>query len=138
MTPEKDKALCEKYPSIFRDRHGNIRETCMCWGLEIGDGWHEIIEGLCAKLSLVEASSGISAVAVQVKEKFGGLRFYYHPETDGGDPDGLWYEIIRDIVSAAEARSYHTCEKCGDYGRPNKEGWIVTLCEKCREDRHES
>ena len=61
-------------------------------------------------------------IAIQVKEKFGGLRFYY----SGGD------DYIRGIVSMAECMSYRTCEVCGSPGTSNNEGWIRTLCEEHR------
>lgn len=57
-------------------------------------------------------------VAEQVKEKFGGLRFYYR----GGD------SFIEGIATMAESMSYVTCEECGNFGKPNKIGWIRTLC----------
>lgn len=57
-------------------------------------------------------------VVDQVKEKFGGLRFYY----SGGD------EYISGLVSMAESMSYATCEECGNPGKPNIGGWIRTLC----------
>lgn len=57
-------------------------------------------------------------VAEQVKEKFGGLRFYYL----GGD------EYISGLSAMAESMSYVTCEECGNPGKPNKIGWIRTLC----------
>lgn len=59
-------------------------------------------------------------VAVQVKEKFGGLRFYYN----GGD------EYIRGLENMAESMSYRTCETCGAPGKSTKGGWIQTLCEE--------
>lgn len=59
-------------------------------------------------------------VAIQVKEKFGGLRFYY----SGGD------EYIRGLEKMAEAMSYRTCEKCGAPGKPTEGGWIRTLCDE--------
>ena len=58
----------------------------------------------------------------QVKEKFGGLRVYF----SGGD------DYIEGLVSMAESFSYKICEVCGERGKPNKGGWIVTLCDKCR------
>lgn len=61
-------------------------------------------------------------VAMQVKEKFGGLRFYYY----GGD------DYISGLVDMAESMSYIICEECGDKGFPNKNGWIRTLCDKHR------
>jgi hypothetical protein len=58
----------------------------------------------------------------QVKEKFGGLRFYY----SGGD------DTIDGIVSLAESLSYQICENCGstkDVGQT--QSWISTLCKEC-------
>ena len=58
-------------------------------------------------------------VAIQVKEKFGTLRFYY----SGGD------EYIHGVVSMAESMSGCTCEECGDSGIRHGGGWIQTLCD---------
>lgn len=59
----------------------------------------------------------------QIKEKFGGLRFYY----DGGD------EHIAGMVSMAESWAARTCETCGNKGKQRSGGWIRTLC-----DEHEA
>ena len=48
MNKELDEALCAKYPKIFRDRHGDMRKTCMCWGIEVGEGWRNIIDNMCS------------------------------------------------------------------------------------------
>lgn len=58
-------------------------------------------------------------VAVQVKEKFGTLRFYYN----GGD------EYTHGISVMAEYMSATTCEECGSRGRRRPGGWIQTLCD---------
>lgn len=63
-------------------------------------------------------------VAVQVKEKFGTLRFYY----DGGD------EYVRALVSMAESMSSCMCEECGAPGTTGGTGWIKTLCETHRKE----
>lgn len=55
----------------------------------------------------------------QIKEKFGGLRFYYQ----GGD------EHIAGMVSMAETWASRTCEKCGNKGHSRSGGWIRTLCD---------
>lgn len=57
-------------------------------------------------------------VVDQVKEKFGGLRFYY----TGGD------DTIRGMVAVAESLSAITCEECGAPGDQTSDGWIKTLC----------
>ena len=57
-------------------------------------------------------------VAVQVKEKFGSLRFY----VNGGDL------YIRGMLLMAEALSGVTCEECGAPGKTYRYGWHRTLC----------
>ena len=58
----------------------------------------------------------------QIKEKFGGLRFYYH----GGD------DTIYGMVSLAESLSYKICEHCGTTkGVGQTGGWIYTVCWDC-------
>jgi hypothetical protein len=123
MKKELDRQLCEKYPELFRGRHKSRQETCMCWGFECGEGWFGLISDLCHNLTnyCVENNIEIPEV-VQVKEKFGGLRFYI-----GETPENHWHPIC-DIISAAEKKSYETCEVCGLPGKPNKEGWIRTTC----------
>jgi hypothetical protein len=59
-------------------------------------------------------------VVAQVKEKFGGLRFYY----EGGD------EAVAGMVRMAEAWAEHTCEECGKPGQSRTDGWIKTLCDE--------
>lgn len=56
----------------------------------------------------------------QIKEKFGGLRFYY----EGGD------EQVYGMVRMAESWAAHTCETCGERGQLRHGGWIRTLCDK--------
>lgn len=57
-------------------------------------------------------------VAVQVKEKYGTLRFYY----DGGDA------LVDGLVRMAESMSAKTCEICGDVGKVYDNRWVTTRC----------
>jgi hypothetical protein len=70
---------------------------------------------------LMEPSVIPQVIALQVKEKFSSLRFYY----SGGD------KKIRGMVTLAEHMSAHICEICGkmneEIGR-NTKGWSVTTC----------
>ena len=50
MKKELDEMLCEKYPKIFGDRNKSMKETCMCWGFEHGDGWFNIINAMCSSI----------------------------------------------------------------------------------------
>lgn len=81
------------------------------------------VDEMLAKRTLVKPSESIrQVVATQVKEKFGGLRFYY----SGGD------NYIDGIVRMAEDLSMRTCEKCGGRaGKTVNSGWIKTFCLSC-------
>ncbi len=133
-----DNYLCKKYPKIFRDRNAPMTETCMCWGFP-SNGWFSLLDSLCEKIQhhidhpawVENKKTGEfeepteptcpQVVATQVKEKFGGLRFY----VNGGD------EYTRALIDEAESLSYSICEECGrmdnDVGR-NRRGWIQTTC----------
>jgi hypothetical protein len=130
MRKELDEALCAKYPEIFRDRNGDMRTTAMCWGFECGDGWYNIIDGLCATIQNREYNQKLNkkefapVVAAQVKEKYGTLRFYY----SGGD------DYIDGAVSMAEYMSEVTCEKCGAPGKLQSYGWAYTACDEHTRD----
>jgi len=144
MRKELDEALCAKYPLIFKDRHADMRTTAMCWGLECGDGWYNIIDILCGKLcsewlgakSRYEfikdkvgqkmyggsgdiITQGEIDLRKQIKEKFGGLRFYVN-----GATDKHW-----SYINFAESMSYRTCEECGAPGKTYTDGWHTTLCD---------
>jgi hypothetical protein len=124
MSPELDKQLCEKYPKIFVDRFGDMQETAMCWGFECGDGWYQLIDKLCSEiqwhLDKNAKPNTQQFVAVQVKEKFGTLRFY----GDGGD------ECIRSFIWFAESMSGIMCETCGKPGQRRGNGWVYTACDE--------
>jgi hypothetical protein len=139
MSPELDSKLCEKYPKIFVNRYADMQTTAMCWGFECGGGWYNIIDALCANIQGYITRTNDwrerllkdnlynnkipdelpQVVAVQVKEKFGGLRFY----VDRSD------SAVDALISMAESMSYRTCEVCGSPGKSRNGGWIRTLCD---------
>lgn len=125
MSPELDKKLCEKYPKIFVNRNGDPKETSMCWGIECGDGWYDLIDRLCDNLQWNTDRNNRNGrypqvVAVQVKEKFGDLRFYVERANDVQDA----------VISFVESLSHHTCDVCGAKGKTRQEGWITTRCDE--------
>ena len=142
MTKELEDKLFNKYPEIFKQRHLSSRDTCMCWGITCGDGWYDIIDRLCKVISdrvnIINSKESqdkrvylvpynrkkLSCEAAQVKQKYGGLRFY----VDGGD------EFIFGAIRHAELMSYITCEECGLPGQPEGR-WTSTLCGNCRSNR---
>ena len=80
----------------------------------IGPGWHPIIERLMNDLLKL----GWDGRVLQVKEKFGGLRFYIEQTADA----------LHDRINMAAEESFRTCEACGKPGSPRGKGWIKTLC----------
>ena len=50
MRQELDKLLCEKYPKMMVNRNKDMKETCMCWGFECGDGWFNILDQLMGSI----------------------------------------------------------------------------------------
>ena len=147
MNEELTKKLYEKYPTIFSDKDKPDTESLMCYGLDHGDGWYDIIDKLCEKLRLIERATGIKTIAEQVKEKFAGLCFYIRYEVADNTTIQeydieIWKSMIRDIISETESRSYSTCEDCGEYGKTYyrktdggivRNAWHSTLCKKCAE-----
>ena len=123
MKPELEKQLVEKYPKIFKMVGSTPQESCMAWGIECRDGWYQLIYELCRELQHnTDVNGQPQIVAAQVKQKFGGLRFYVNSGTD--EQYGS--------IHFAETFSLSICEECGttkDVGQT--EGWISTLCEKC-------
>ena len=128
MKAELQKILFDKYPKIFRQKDLSMKETAMCWGIDAGPGWFDLIDNLCSDIQTYIDINELSQVeTVQVKEKYGRLCFYI----DGGDT------VIHDMISLAEKNSETTCENCGSSDASNEEtnGWYKTRCIKCKEIR---
>jgi len=127
LKEELELKLVKKYPKIFRNYKGDPAETAMAWGITCGDGWYNIIDCACQKLS--ELSDTI--YAEQIKEKFGMLRFYTSREEEEVNEE--IQKKIRDIINEAEDKSAVTCEDCGG---PNDKirafrHRIYGICESC-------
>jgi hypothetical protein len=127
MQKELEQRLVERWPTWFQTE-GDFRHTAMTRGFEHGDGWFEILWRLCVDLeplvTEMERASGRKFEVLQVKEKFGGLRFYVNCRRN---------EAIRQRIGIAADESFHTCEVCGQPGTLREERWIKTLC-----DEHDS
>lgn len=143
MNEELQDKLYEKYPDLFSNKIKSPTESCMSWGCEVGDGWYDILSCLCYSIvqyeNMIKNSNTWSETQFgelaqkyknycpvkfdQVKEKYGGLRVYFN----GGD------DYVDGLISMAETMSYKICEVCGNPGKPNESGWIVTLCDNCQQ-----
>ncbi len=124
MKQELQNQLIEKYPKIFSEVEKSPQESCMAFGICVDDGWYWLINQLCNYLqSDIDHNNQPQIKAAQVKEKFGGLRFY----VDSGTIEQ--YAIIH----FTENLSYTICEICGSTkGVIQTKGWVKTICKKCQ------
>jgi hypothetical protein len=122
MKKELYNILKNKYPKLLPN---------LSWGIECGDGWFDLLDELLYKIDKVA-----TVTIVQIKEKFGTLRFYYHVcSTTPGDT----MNYIRRTVNKAEQSSGWICETCGDIGELRKtNGWWRCICEKCSKEKNYS
>lgn len=117
MNKKLDEQLCRKYPSLYRGRHSTTERTLMGRGFECGNGWYTLIDVISELLTTHNSET----YAVQVKEKFGSLRFYHSNRDD--------YTL--GIEMTAGTLSSHICELCGAPGFLNdNDGWWSTRCEE--------
>lgn len=134
---EYNKALLEKYPWLTPynvwtgklDENYNYEST---WADDIPDGWRlafgdQMIEELDCLLKKYGLEDKYHIF--QIKEKFGGLRWY----DDGFSEEG--YEEYRDWLCKYEDLSFSTCIDCGKPAIGYTKGWIVPLCKECMKDR---
>ena len=125
MGPELQQKLFDKYPKIFEDKDKSPQQTAMCWGIETGDGWFDIIDKLCYNIqNYIDDNKVAQIKAIQVKEKYGTLRFY----TD------YYHNMTEVYIQHAENKSAKTCEVCGKPGKMNTEGWITVRCDQHTDD----
>ncbi len=120
MNIKLQNKIFRKYPKLFRQKQLPAQKTCMCWGIECGDGWYWLIDSLCKYISSVDDT----VEALQVKEKYGTLRFY----VNGGSDE------IDGAISFAELLSGKICEVCGSTDAKTRgKSWLSTRCNKCME-----
>lgn len=143
--------ITTEFHQIFNSR---VHVSC-------GDGWKRLIACLCCDLQHITDLTGVQVIADDVKEKFGGLRFYYHTNSEYTKLARMYHGIesifyrygfgkqcnklnkhrkklfstteekIADLVRVAEHKSFTVCETCGAPGKVYRRGWIYTACETC-------
>ena len=117
MTPELDALMCQRHPQLFQHRHAHPQACPMGWGLQCGDGWFDLIDTLCECLQQETGhADATQAVAMQVKQKWGRLRFVVEPASDRQQA----------MIDLAEALSARLCEQCGRPGQMQSIGGFRT------------
>lgn len=130
MNEKLTQELTSKYPKIFRDG----------FHFECDDGWFNIIDIFCSCVQNHIETRNDSILyrkkqnadcdeemieqvqALQIKEKFGGIRLYMSYSDD----------FISAAAAFAERLSFITCESCGNPGKPiQPRYWISVKCKEC-------
>jgi len=138
MNRDLEERIFNDFPELFTLRN-DLNSSLMAFGFECRNGWYNLIYNLCKDIYdyFIEKYGKIPEYfnVVQVKEKFGSLRFYITQAP----------KEIHDMIYEAEKRSYFICENCGKecpQPTPDKEyksfyrdklSWIQTLCDECLE-----
>ena len=95
------------------------------FGVECGTGWKELYQPIFDWIKEYNEShkDDEKIIVHQVKEKYGGLRFYVN----------FYPKELDELISNAENESYEVCEICGS--RKNVgitiDGWYETVCSNC-------
>jgi len=114
--------LFRKFPLLYNKDAASRRFA----GFEVADGWFELIHNLSSKLEALilklqqENPDEPLPCVVQVKEKFGTLRFYLSSSTDE----------MESLINEAEELSSRTCDQCGLPGVQTSSGWIRVRCNR--------
>ena len=93
------------------------------FGIECGEGWKHLYQPLIDYIEEYNKTHEEKMEIHQIKEKFGGLRFYVN----------FYDDKLRDMIRYAEAKSYNTCEVCGKHIDKliTENCWIYAECEDC-------
>ena len=128
----------ETYPQHVGDWDGRMY---------IGNGWVPFVNRLVDEIDMLlsrynrDTDKEVTISIVQIKEKFGGLRFYFdfvdYPMSDDVDLQSFVHtefakvsDTIYRMVSRFESLSHHLCETCGSYAELRKHrGWLYTACD---------
>lgn len=127
MRDELERKLMERFSFMEGKTSYNKKESRVPVYCEFGDGWFDLVYELCKEIenTYKEKQKELDEFTVlQVKSKFGGLRFYTAGQIEG----------IQEIIDKYEEKSYSICEECGEKGKVlNNKGQLYTLCTKCKE-----
>ena len=134
---EYNRALAAKYPWLL-DREWEPEtdtyyitedETYLTtWLDDMPDGWRiAFSEQMCEEIQEeLERTNFVDKYSiVQVKEKYGGLRWY-----TGGVPVN---SSLDEIANKYEELSYITCINCGKPAHWISKGWISPYCTECKD-----
>jgi hypothetical protein len=147
--PDELSRLVAAHPRLFGGTSPAIHSYLM-------PGWFDLVDKLCTDVETVLGDDTKKFRVLQLKEKFGALRFYYElgktsdrrvdlvavsgtlslrSKTEGATK----MDLVRRLVDEAEARSTQVCERCGRAGELRKvSSWLTALCDEHAKQAEES
>lgn len=127
----KNKQLCKRYPFLIV-RNWKTDEPIKGYEFtyfeDIPNGWRKVFgKQMCEEIRkvLIKGNYLYDYRVVQIKEKYGALRWY-----DNGVPDSIYHEL-QDIINKYEEISMSICIWCGRPATKISLGWISPFCDKC-------
>ena len=150
MNEQFEKEIYGIDPVFFRQKDLDMAQTCMCWGIECGDGWRKPITEFVRKVKILNgilAPSNMCIVASQIKSKWAEFTCYWNMDVLDGSKDGeitdaehgvvdTVYGLMDDAVDGCVAKCSHTCELCGKESMFEDEvfacgSWLTVKCVEC-------
>lgn len=110
----------ELYPFLQREAGDD-------WLEEVPVGWWDLVEEACRRITAILTSHNYTVAdfqTLQIKEKYGELRWYF---TAPDDCDREIDEVMEDILQ----RSSATCNRCGRAAEYISTDWILPWCHSC-------
>lgn len=154
MREELEKKLYSDFPELFVQRHKSLLDSPMSQGIDVGDGWYQIIYESCLLIQKQlkgKSQSGYKLVHVddltedvtdkdfidnklyyipefaQIKQKWGTLTIYM----DNMD------EYTSGVINLCCHMSNHICEWCGSTDLADTDRYL-TICKECNKNRKAS
>ena len=129
---EENKRLCREYPfliprNVWTDKIPEDWDYEYTELDEMPDGWRKAFgEQMCAEIRDALLAAGGEKLLnkyriLQIKEKYGSLRWYDRSST----------KEIDDIIRKYELLSAITCVACGKPATRISKGWICPWCDEC-------
>ena len=130
MNKENTKKLFESYPKLYAQKDLSPQQSLMCYGFP-GNGWFELINTLSSDLQSVCDRYGVQIEAVQVKSKWGGMRYYYGVNNlEKTDVPSEFYNEVDRLIKTAESDSFKVCQGCG--AAKDEESMYHSYCQACK------
>jgi hypothetical protein len=130
---ERDKYIkAEEYVTKLHTDFPLLYENC--FEISVSKGWQDIVYKLSEDLSnLMRIFPDQFVKCAQVKEKFGGLRYYVDISCENEDEfeeyRTRFSDATNELITEATYKANSACDVCGKDGKICGKNWMVTRCD---------